>query len=73
MGAEERQQEAHDLPEDVPGPQELRPDRAHLQGEEKAHLPVRTRHADVPAEVLWTRFLDSLHLYFKIKKRDSHY
>lgn len=51
MGPEEGQQEAHDLPEDVPRPPELRPVRRDLQGEEEAHLPVRLGHPGVTAEV----------------------
>lgn len=50
MGAEKGQQEAHDLPEDVPRPEELRPVWRDLQGEEEAHLPVQPRHPDVAAE-----------------------
>ena len=52
VGTEEGQQEAHDLPEDVPRPEELRPVRRDLQGEEEAHLPIQPRDTDVTAEVL---------------------
>lgn len=50
MGPQKGQQEAHDLPEDVAGPQELRSLRGDLQGEEEAHLPVQSGHPDVTAE-----------------------
>lgn len=56
LGPEKGQQEAHDLPEDVPGAQELRPVRRDLQGEEEAHLPVQSRHPDVTAERTTGRF-----------------
>lgn len=49
MGPEKGQQEAHDLPEDVPRPQELCQVRRDLQGEEEADLPVQPRHPDVAA------------------------
>lgn len=65
VGPKEGQQEAHDLPEDVARPEELRPVRRDLQGEEEAHLPIQQRDADVTAEVstrrfvTWTRFCAS--------------
>lgn len=58
LGAEKGQQEAHDLSEDVPGPQELRKVGRDLQGEEEAHLPVQPRHPDVAAEVSTRRFVN---------------
>lgn len=51
MGAEKRQQEANDLPENVQSPQELCSVWRDLQGEEKTHLSVQPRHPDVTAEV----------------------
>lgn len=51
MGEKKRQQKTYDLPEDVPGPQELCPVWRDLQGEEKTHLPVQPRNAAVTAEV----------------------
>lgn len=50
MGPEKGQQEAHDVPEDVSRPQELRPVWGDLQGEEEAHLPVQPGHPDAAAE-----------------------
>lgn len=46
VGAEERQPEDHDLPEDGPSVEELLPDRGDLQGEEEAHLPVQRFHSE---------------------------
>lgn len=58
MGAEKGQQEAHDLPEDVPRPEELRPVRRDLQGEEEAHLPVQPGHPGVAAEEAVRRLIE---------------